>query len=291
MKPEVCARGLSDICASPVTDGTSTYVFNSGTSLSTPLVAGVAACVLSARPELTPMQLREALRATASNAAAPDNSIGWGIVDAYKALLYNGLLVSASLRVTLGADSVRTIDVAVLSASRIVVDSLQFHYSVNGGSSFAAGPMHVKTVTDAGTMSGIYTFDLPKQATHFFLTAKDEAGASRSLPYRAPDMLFDANVQPVVSPLAIPQSFVLAQNFPNPFNGRTTIQYALTRATHVSLTVYDILGRVTAVLVNEDESPGYHTAAWDAATSASGVYFYSLRTQEFSETKKMIITR
>ena len=72
---------------------------------------------------------------------------------------------------------------------------------------------------------------------------------------------------------------------------RSTIRYALTSVTHVSLTVYDILGRVVSKLVDDDEGPGYHTIAWDAPANASGVYFYMMRTQDFSEAKKMIIVR
>jgi serine protease AprX len=291
MKPEVCARGLSDVCAAPVSSGKSNYVTNSGTSLSTPLVAGVAAQLLSARPELTPMQLRDALRNTASNSTTPDNSIGWGVVDAYKALLYHGLLVSASFSVTLGADSARTISTVILSTATLVTDSLVYHYSVDGASSFTVGRMHSDTELDPATHSGTYSFVLPKEATHFYITARDERGDARSLPYRAPVVLYDAHLNSTGFPPVLPLSFVLDQNYPNPFNGSTTIRYALTQPSHVSLMVYDILGRVVEVLVNEDKAPGYYNVSWNPRSASSGVYFYTIRSVEFNDTKKMVLVR
>lgn len=298
-KPDVCARGYAVYVATPVTKGNGTYTTINGTSLSTPLVAGVAALVLSARPELTPMQLRDALRNTASNTSSPNNSIGWGIVDAYRALLYNGLLVSASMDVSTNANNTRSIGVTILSSVPLVPESLLYHYSVDTAATFISGKLQLVVQTDTTLNGGVYTFVLPKQATHFFITAQDIRGDSRVLPYRAPEMLYDANAKYVVSPRVtlsivppvIPQSCALAQNFPNPFNGRTNISYALTQSSHVSLTVFDMLGRVVAVLENGVKEPGYFTAYWDAPAVASGVYYYSLRSRDFNDTKKMVLVR
>jgi len=85
-KPEVCARGVYTFCASP--SGTQEYTYVSGTSLSTPLVGGAAAVVLSAHPNWTPMQVREALMMTASQADSPDNDYGWGIINVWDAINY-----------------------------------------------------------------------------------------------------------------------------------------------------------------------------------------------------------
>ncbi len=298
-KPDVCARGLNDVVATPVTNGASTYVSVNGTSVSTPLVAGAAALLLSARPELTPMQVRDALRNTASNTALPDNSIGWGIIDAYKALLYNGLLISASLVVSTGADSARTIGATIIASAPLVTGSLQYHYSVDGAASFVSGVLQLSAQIDTATHSGTYSFVLPKKATQFYITAQDEHGVVRSLPYNAPAMVYDSFVKAVASPklkdsvpsAAIPLNFALDQNFPNPFNGRTTIRFALAHAGRVSLTVYDILGRVAAVLANEEKDPGSYTVSWNASAVSSGIYFYALRTAEFSMIKKMVLLK
>ncbi len=85
-KPEVCARGSATACAGPSSDYELTAV--SGTSLSCPIVGGVAALVIGAHPEWTPMQIREAIMMTADNADAPDNTYGWGIVNCMAAINY-----------------------------------------------------------------------------------------------------------------------------------------------------------------------------------------------------------
>jgi len=88
IKPEVCARGVTTSCASPT--ATTLFTTASGTSLSTPLIGGCAAVLLSAHPLWTPTQVREALMMTASQSGAPDNNYGWGIVDLLAALNYGG---------------------------------------------------------------------------------------------------------------------------------------------------------------------------------------------------------
>ena len=86
IKPDVMAQGVSVYAASG-TD-TSGYVYVGGTSLSCPVAAGIAALILHARPNATPVQVAEAMRMTASNAANPDNEYGWGILDAVAAIEY-----------------------------------------------------------------------------------------------------------------------------------------------------------------------------------------------------------
>ncbi len=92
IKPDVCAPGVSVTVVSPYTqDG---FTHSSGTSFSCPLTAGVAALLLEAYPTLTPMQLRETLRNTASQAKEPDNYMGWGIINGYEAYLYGKEVIS-----------------------------------------------------------------------------------------------------------------------------------------------------------------------------------------------------
>jgi len=73
-----------------------------------------------------------------------------------------------------------------------------------------------------------------------------------------------------------PKSFAFSQNYPNPFNPSTRLKYALPAAGDVSLVVYDVLGREVAVLTNGYHEAGYHSAIWNATTTASGVYFARL---------------
>ncbi len=84
IKPEICAMGVDTYGASSTNDNMYTYA--SGTSLSAPLIAGAACLMIEARPDLTPAQVRQALQATASQSASPDNAYGWGVADLGKAL-------------------------------------------------------------------------------------------------------------------------------------------------------------------------------------------------------------
>ena len=86
IKPDIMALGSGDVVASPSNDHN--YTTASGTSFSCPLSAGVAALILCVNPNLTPMQVREAMRNTASKSSNPDNLYGWGILNALEAIYY-----------------------------------------------------------------------------------------------------------------------------------------------------------------------------------------------------------
>lgn len=87
IKPEVVARGVSTYCAT-ATD-TNTFGYVSGTSLSTPLVGGCAAVLLSAHPDWVPWKVREALMYSANNSSSPNNTYGWGLIDLLAAVQYS----------------------------------------------------------------------------------------------------------------------------------------------------------------------------------------------------------
>lgn len=88
-----------------------------------------------------------------------------------------------------------------------------------------------------------------------------------------------------------PATFALQQNYPNPFNPSTSIRYSLPRRSHVTLTVFNILGQLIATLVNWNQEPGVHDVWFDGVGLASGVYFYRLRAGSYYDTKKMIFAR
>ena len=93
-----------------------------------------------------------------------------------------------------------------------------------------------------------------------------------------------------------PQTYELYQNYPNPFNPTTKIDFVLGETSEVNLTVYDITGKPLRTLLNGKLSPGQKTVSWDATDEAghrvtSGVYFYTLKTPNWSQTKKMILIK
>lgn len=86
-------------------------------------------------------------------------------------------------------------------------------------------------------------------------------------------------------------SYELAQNFPNPFNPSTKIQFSIPEAGNVSLTVFNALGQKVAELVNGNMSKGNHTVNFDASSLTSGMYFYKIQSGSFSATKKMMLIK
>ncbi len=98
----------------------------------------------------------------------------------------------------------------------------------------------------------------------------------------------------------VPANFELMQNYPNPFNPTTTISFDIPVGTYgpaspagrrTSLQVYDLLGREVATLVNEVKEPGRYTVSFDAVGLASGVYYYRLKADTFTATKKLLLLR
>ncbi len=89
----------------------------------------------------------------------------------------------------------------------------------------------------------------------------------------------------------VPSSFSLRQNYPNPFNPTTTIRFQLSVAGNASLKIFDMLGKEVATLVNDKLNAGTYTVVWDGTRFASGVYFYRLTSDAFSETRKMLLIR
>ncbi|OGU65023.1 MAG: hypothetical protein A2499_06190 [Stygiobacter sp. RIFOXYC12_FULL_38_8] len=101
----------------------------------------------------------------------------------------------------------------------------------------------------------------------------------------------------IISIDELPTQFRLEQNYPNPFNPETTISYSIAKSEHVTLKVYDLLGREVATLVNEYKQPGNYKATLNighlerSREMASGVYFYRLQAGSYSETKKLILMK
>jgi hypothetical protein len=94
----------------------------------------------------------------------------------------------------------------------------------------------------------------------------------------------------------IPAQFSLSQNYPNPFNPATKIKFDIPASVEttqwvVSLKIHDILGREVAVLVNEQLRPGSYEVDWDASAFPSGVYFYTITSGSFKESKKMVLLK
>jgi PKD repeat protein len=89
----------------------------------------------------------------------------------------------------------------------------------------------------------------------------------------------------------IPERFNLYNNYPNPFNPSTTIKFDVAKMQNVKITVYDVLGRLVNVLVNRQLQPGTFEAKWDASAYSSGIYYFRMESESFSDTRKMVLVK
>jgi hypothetical protein len=95
----------------------------------------------------------------------------------------------------------------------------------------------------------------------------------------------------------VPKEFALLQNYPNPFNPSTKIRYDLATSAHVNITIFDVLGRVVATLVDEVQSASRYAVDWNATGLSSGIYFYRIHARgqdgarDFTSTKKLILMK
>ncbi|MBN2412664.1 T9SS type A sorting domain-containing protein [candidate division KSB1 bacterium] len=94
----------------------------------------------------------------------------------------------------------------------------------------------------------------------------------------------------------LPEKFELSQNYPNPFNPETSINYCLPKNTHVTIVIYNTLGKIVNELVNKTQTAGTYTVTWDGRSNtgthvSSGMYFYQINAEEFTQVKKMIFSK
>ncbi|MFZ1321534.1 MAG: S8 family serine peptidase [Ignavibacteria bacterium] len=188
IKPDVVAPGVNVYSAKvkEISGNTDSYEFVSGTSFSTPITAGICALILSAHPELTPIQVRDAIRNTASQPDNPDNVLGWGIVNAYDALLYFGMAWSNDFQIEKPESDI--IRISTYLASKDIVDpnSVTMHYSYDNGSTYRSKTMDLTEVTDEKTNSGKYSAELNLDNNmddfKIYFSAEDDSGKRSEFP-------------------------------------------------------------------------------------------------------------
>ena len=91
--------------------------------------------------------------------------------------------------------------------------------------------------------------------------------------------------------LGNPDVFVLHQNYPNPFNPSTILSYDLKTDAHVKFTIYNLVGQVVQVLVDEYQAAGFYEFSYDASQLPAGVYLYKLQVGEYSSVKRMTLLK
>jgi endo-1,4-beta-xylanase len=127
------------------------------------------------------------------------------------------------------------------------------------------------------------------QGTTCYLVRSD--GTARPAVYWLANYIKNNPVGVEQTSSTVPTSFELAQNFPNPFNPSTVIRYQLPAAGHVTLKIYDILGREVTTLMDGKQNAGYYSVTFNAGKYSSGVYFYRLTADNFSAVKKFVLLK
>ncbi len=295
IKPDVMAMGVSTRLASPW--DSLGFITGSGTSFSTPLVAGACVLLLEMHAGWGPMDVRTALRAEASNSASPNNDFGWGIIDAYQSALNGatGIVESMSVELQLNGFVVNGTIFNGDSSGR-TVDVVRRQVRLDG-----MGWEAPETIT-----SGIV---VPGSSSANFSDKLEGGGVFE---YRI-QLSSDPSQITNWSTIKLPFPNTLAQNAPNPFvvgSGLdTAIRYTIgglpanqgTNApiesySEVLLEIYDVRGARVATLVDGIQSPREYETRWNGFDSngnlaASGVYFYRLKAGGLSMARKMVVIR
>ncbi len=284
-----------------------------GTSAAAPLVAGAAALLLQKHPRWSPVQVRDALRETASQSANPNNDYGWGIIDANAAAsVVREIRVAVDVRPgscdsPFNPKARGVLPVLVLGSEEVDV------HEIDTGSLRLAGSSPLRAhVVD---MSGVGECESPSPDGYDDVLLQFDADAiaisagamdgDRVALTLAGNLLdgtpivgegivrivgnqsartlnsdVDAEVTPELGPAV-----------PNPFNPTTRISYTIATRTHVQMSVYDIKGRLVATLVDGVRPAGRHDVEWNATGYASGVYFYRLRAVGIDDTRRLVLLK
>jgi serine protease AprX len=304
IKPDLVAPGVGIYHASTLSS--SSYGFSQGTSMATPLVAGCAALLLSIRPELTPLQVRDILRTTAQPVdtanypARPNNFVGWGLVNATEAAFSLGPIFSNKPLISVNGTST-SISIYVLSNSGINPARVIFHLKKPSQSSFNELTMRLDSAVQYPT-SGKYIVQIPPEPIgtdlECYISVEDSAGQSYQSPPPSKGVLwqFKSGI-PVIGLLPErPLFFTLFQNYPNPFNNETKIRFELRISAIIDVTVFNLLGQSIRQLYHGSANVGTTILSWDGndekgVPAPSGVYVCRLKSSLGLSAKKMLLLR
>ena len=281
IKPEIAAMGSSDYHA--LTGGG--YGTGSGTSYATPIAAGIAGLLKSAWPHLNNQQIRNIFLESGDNSSSPNNDRGYGLISAKKAVSFPNMSLS---------NNIFKINKIFIDLNTVNTSSVQINYKIGSGSFQTASMAYDGYIK--------FNFQLPSAANgtsiEFYFTYQNNIGAVRdpagSNNYKLVYGNLNINNLTAVDNIdELPSKFNLSQNYPNPFNPETIVNFDVPYTSRVSLKIYDLLGREVASLFDEVKQPGSYKASISALKLglSSGVYFYSLKSDRYAVTKKMVLIK
>lgn len=286
IKPEVMAVGVNCYSATP---GKNAYKYINGTSVSAPIVAGIAGQLLSAYPHLTNKQMRQIIIESGDNVQEPDNDRGYGLVSAVRAVSFPNLSVE---------DDKYTINKMFIGNRAIDPSSVYIELVYSDDN---IGNAYIESEDGISFKHELELFNIG-DTVKFRYGYKDLDGASYfdsgnnyySFVYGQTiisRVVADKNNIPLVD------KYELYQNYPNPFNPTTTISFYIAEAAHVKIKLYNMLGEHIVTLLDENREEGYYSEIiWNGLDKhgrkvSSGPYIYQLIADKQMTAKKMIFLK
>ncbi|MBA4252125.1 MAG: hypothetical protein C0442_10455 [Chlorobiaceae bacterium] len=281
IKPEVTAMGFNNV---GVRAGTVNQItFSNGTSLATPIAAGIGGLLLQAYPHLTNIQAREIILRTSRNFNTPNNDIGYGLISAQKAI---------SLPTVQRLNNQYKIH-SVFFENGLINDSVKVFFGTNVQSLNQIRMTYDGRFKHTALLPGISTTN----KIYFYFSYVDSSNQTRRVPSGNSFYSFDTGTVTIKDGAdEIPTSFILNQNFPNPFNSGTIISFLASDDSFVEINIYNSIGQKVKTLFQNNAVVGLNRIYWDGKNDfginlTSGVYFYRLKINDKTSSRKMMLLR
>ena len=274
IKPDLMAMGSSVYVAQ--SGGPTDYGTSSGTSFSCPILAGAAALVLSVDPTLTPMEILDLLRQTASQSNNPDRLMGWGIINTLDAIE----LIPLPVEITLFSGSYvnGSVQLEWVTATETNNSGFEVQKRYEGTSFEKIGFVPGNGSTTNGMQYSFEDNGLLEGRIFYRLKQLDFNG----------DFEFSNEIMVEVLNLT---DYQLFQNYPNPFNPSTSIKYSVPAQSKIKISLYDIIGNEVNTLFEGIQESGVHDLNLTADNLPSGVYFVSMTAENFSKAIKITLMK
>jgi subtilisin family serine protease len=273
IKPDLMAMGSNVYHADSFGNS---YWSGGGTSYSCPLVAGVCALILQKNPNLTPTEVLEVLRSTATQSNNPDNLYGWGIINALSAM--NLVTIPVELTLFSGNYENGVVNLKWITAT----ETNNFGFEVERRNDYSPYEP-IGFVNGNGTSTNRVTYNFV-----------DENLSANQYYYRLKQIDLDGSSEysnEIEIEIVGLTDFQLYQNYPNPFNPSTKIKYYIPQNSFVKITLHDILGSEIRTLVSENVQPGIYEIVLDGSDLSSGMYFVRLSSENIQRTLKISLIK
>jgi serine protease AprX len=285
IKPDVLTQGVYVYGSSAHSQNN--YTYGEGTSASCPIASGIAGLILSVNPNLTNIEVRKIMLESCDNFNNPDNDRGYGLLSADKAIsIYYPNVNSFS--------GIYQIEKKLFAKNEINIPTCKIHYSINGKN------LTVKSIPQ--TDNNIFIFSLTDfkngDILDFYYTYSDNSGNNYQDPVSDKTYKYTLGTSEINLGRSsfIPDNYFLSNNYPNPFNNETSINFFSIDFNYAELNIYNSIGQRVRNLYNNLAKPGINTVTWNGTGNsgtacASGIYYYVLKINGQIFSKKMVLLK